>query len=326
MIKIKALFAAFICSVSAMAQDIQLVTLQHGENMTAYYGMDAFKDAMEASAAGDMITLSGGTFNATTINKAVTIQGAGYVEDIANNRYLTRISGDLNIDLPEGASGLVIEGIWNNHNVKVVSSISDFILKRCRIDRFFFEGQSKNCLILQCRFCDFHPDAHAQNLLVLNSTFNWIFGNESDATLCYENCVIVTNGGSYSINEEKYPPIATFKNCVIQYPSKNPGCIAYNNVTHAEKFTTKSNQNEYHIIYWSDVYDGSVNWESPLTLKEDAATKYLGTDGTQVGIYGGTNGFTDVPSNPQVTLKTIAPQSDTNGKLSVKITVEAQKN
>lgn len=329
MIKIKALFAALICSVSAMAQDIQLVTLQHGENMTAYYGADAFKSAMEASAAGDLITLSSGTFNATTINKAVTIQGAGYIQDADNNKNRTRIYGNFNVELPTDAVGLTIEGVFSDNELKVVSSATQLTIKRCHFQSISFSGQSKNCAVQQCRVGDFYPDAHSQNLLVQNSAVNSIYGNSDDAVLLFENCVIPFNGGSRS--NAPYNPVVTYKNCIIANPSSNPKCIAYNNLWFrgaGDDLKTIVGQNNIKINSMSDVIEGDVTWHEPgeLKLKEDAATKYLGTDGTQVGIYGGTNGFTDVPSNPQVTSKTIAPQSDTNGKLSVKITVEAQKN
>jgi len=54
---------------------------------------------------------------------------------------------------------------------------------------------------------------------------------------------------------------------------------------------------------------------------------YLGTDGTQVGIYGGTKPFKEkcLPTNPQVISKTIAKETDANGNLQINITVKAQE-
>lgn len=55
-------------------------------------------------------------------------------------------------------------------------------------------------------------------------------------------------------------------------------------------------------------------------LTDEAKTKYLGSDGTQVGLYGGM-GFDLVPSTLQITKCEVAPRSTKDGKLSVKIEV-----
>lgn len=58
-------------------------------------------------------------------------------------------------------------------------------------------------------------------------------------------------------------------------------------------------------------------------LTDEAKGKYLGTDGTQVGIYGGSLPFTSTPSNPQITKCNVAAKSTADGKLSVDIEVKA---
>jgi len=72
----------------------------------------------------------------------------------------------------------------------------------------------------------------------------------------------------------------------------------------------------------------TLTWlgESPaftetFELTETAAATYLGDDGTQVGIYGGTTPFNPTPTNPQV--KKFTVNSTTEGdQLKVKINVE----
>ena len=58
-------------------------------------------------------------------------------------------------------------------------------------------------------------------------------------------------------------------------------------------------------------------------LTDEAKTKYLGTDGTEVGIYGGNLPFDPTPSNPQITKCNVASKSTADGKLSVDIEVRA---
>ena len=55
-------------------------------------------------------------------------------------------------------------------------------------------------------------------------------------------------------------------------------------------------------------------------LTDEAKVKYIGSDGTQIGIYGGM-GFDLVPSTLQITKCEVAPRSTTDGKLSVSIEV-----
>ena len=60
------------------------------------------------------------------------------------------------------------------------------------------------------------------------------------------------------------------------------------------------------------------------TLLASAQSAFLGTDGTQVGIYGGTFPFklNSVPTNPSITSKDIAQQTNDNGELAVDVTLK----
>ena len=65
----------------------------------------------------------------------------------------------------------------------------------------------------------------------------------------------------------------------------------------------------------------TATYQQTFVLPEEVATNYLGDDGTQVGMLGGTNPFTDKSSNPQVK-KLAVKSSAENGVLKVKIDVE----
>ena len=68
----------------------------------------------------------------------------------------------------------------------------------------------------------------------------------------------------------------------------------------------------------SRTYSDSETFE----LTAAAAQNYLGTDGKQVGIYGGNLPFDMRPSNPQITNAEVASKSDANGLLHINITVQ----
>ena len=52
--------------------------------------------------------------------------------------------------------------------------------------------------------------------------------------------------------------------------------------------------------------------------------KYRGTNGEQIGIYGGTYPWNTVPENPQIISKKIAEKTTPEGLLKVEIKVEVQ--
>ena len=84
--KISFLFTVIIFILSgnrASAQtELQSATLQQGDKTSIYYGKDAFISAFNAvTGVTDVITLSSGTFNSPTFNKACTVYGAGCETD-----------------------------------------------------------------------------------------------------------------------------------------------------------------------------------------------------------------------------------------------------
>jgi len=69
-------------------------------------------------------------------------------------------------------------------------------------------------------------------------------------------------------------------------------------------------------------YDAEATWYTrDLTLTDEAKATYLGSDGTEVGIYGGSLPFSPWLDRPVIKRLTVAPKSSKNGKLSVDIEV-----
>lgn len=303
---------------ATQAQDVAMATLQHGETMTTYYGADALKSAYEAAETGDQICLSGGTFTSVDINKVVKIYGAGgFTQDIASNRYKTILSGDFSIELPEGAEGLHIEGIYNGNEVKCDGDITAMTLKKCKLKFLHFNSANTiNCTISQCYIDQFTPDSHSKNLYINNSIIQFDGGNDTDAVLTIVNCV---QTASYY-----YALTAVYKNSVIRNITTLSSTAYYNCLAY-----------QYRSINANSIQDNVVNvsaidWSKNLftgyyELTDAFKTTVTGTDGTEIGIYGGSTPFSDVPSNPQVTTKEVAAQADNNGTLAVKMVVEAQE-
>ena len=79
---------------NALAQT-QVATLQHGEEISVFYGQNAFVEAHAAAETGDIITLSSGTFVKTPITKAITLRGAGCAIDTVANTNPTVIGQNI---------------------------------------------------------------------------------------------------------------------------------------------------------------------------------------------------------------------------------------
>lgn len=322
---------AFVAMVSASAQDALVATLQHGENgVSAFYGASALEKAHEAAQSGDVITLSAGTFNAITITKAVKIYGAGYEIDVENNRYRTAINGDLWLRIPSSESGFSMEGIYSNNWVYVQDTLSQATFSRCRFRRLDFSSycqKSINCMIDRCRISDnLEPGDGAENMFVKNSVISGFGGAGDGTSILVDNCVI--GGASYAK--------AQFRNCIIGIPSSQSASSFYNCAYGNRVYVYTSNlSNNYatnqvnrDLGLFANITDAGVTYkdEYDYILTPEAAEKYLGTDGTQIGIYGGTTPFTSVTTLPQIVSKKIASETSADGKLSVKITVAAQWN
>ena len=91
---------AFVFATVCFAQQTLVATLTHGEEVTMFYGTYAYRDAMAAAVDGDVINLSGGAFQACTINKAVSIRGTGV--DAAQPTF---IINNFDINIPAETTG-----------------------------------------------------------------------------------------------------------------------------------------------------------------------------------------------------------------------------
>ena len=70
-------------------------------------------------------------------------------------------------------------------------------------------------------------------------------------------------------------------------------------------------------------YNGTYNDSETFELTDEAKAQYLGSDGTEVGMYGGNLPFDPATTNPRITKYNVASKSTADGKLSVDIEVSA---
>ena len=340
------LFLSVFCFVvQVSAQSSVIATLFHDGDIKTFYGTGALRSAHAAAVHGDVITLSSGSFTATDITKAVTLRGAGMEYDSISVTEPTIISGDFSIQIASDSTlqnnNLVMEGIY--HNAAGIITVN---------------GSLNNPQFVKCRLYEIHSSgvgymyyANFINCVIANQVYFYSYGSATFVN-CYVNDLFQYNSGSSHefqncvVKDSKFSSVsnAVFRNCFLyattsisnsstlnKLPSTSPAynCVALSATSSTNVFANQSNTTNTLVYSFSDVFKtwtGSflANFKTErLELTDAAKTKYLGSDGTQIGIYGGSIPFDPRPSNPQITKLNVASKSTADGKLSVDIEVKA---
>ncbi len=318
----------------------QKAALHTSSGVKIFNGSNAFTNAHNAASSGDTIYLSGGTFYAPTqIAKPLYIYGAGHYLDSTQATGKTIINGDLIIK--EHTDGLHIEGIQLTGTFRLYFNAQDTVqnitIAYSRINGNIELGygsntNSNNFVLLRSVVIGNVDFTRATNAAVFNSFLqNRCTGSNG---INYENNIwfFSSNANTAIIGDNNI-----FKNNIFfsqyQYSSgvAGNGNQFYNNLflfpgaSYGGSYTTNGN---YLNVVPDSVFVSntlySFNYASNYHLKHP--NLYIGTDGTQVGIYGGIFPYKEgaVPSNPHIRLKNIAPTSDANGNLQIEFKISAQ--
>lgn len=341
------LFLSVFCFVvQVSAQSSVIATLFHDGDIKTFYGTGALRSAHAAAVHGDVITLSSGSFTATDITKAVTLRGAGMEYDSISVTEPTIISGNFSIQIARDSTlqnnNLVMEGIYHNADgvITVNGALTNPQFVKCRLyeircsstGTFGYMNYANfiNCVIAYRVYYYTYGSATFVNCYMSGTGS---YSSNSSTSNEFQNCVVEDTYFAGISN-------TVFRNCFLYATSGTSvynilpsTCPAYNCVgvtsTSANIFANQSNTTNTQVSSLSDVFKtwtGSslANLKAErLELTDAAKTKYLGSDGTQIGIYGGSIPFDPRPSNPQITKLNVASKSTADGKLSVDIEVKA---
>lgn len=331
------MLVAIVAATMSYAQSSLLATLSHNGEISAYYGTTALQEAYNAAEHGDIITLSSGTFAAVDIEKALTIRGAGMQADTVTNALPTNITGDFTINIPESTEHrLTMEGLYHNNTIKIGTLKNASFLKD-RLNAITYVNANTSSVngltILHCKITSsFNIPGGSASFInsFINSPSN-AFAN-SNSHYEYLNCVIRTN----SLDLIRH---SSFTNCIIYssnnttyLPSTNTAfyCVGKysiignnrNMFTNLANSTTNTNFTD-EISALFKTYTGTYSDTETFELTDEAKTKYLGSDGTEVGMYGGNLPFDPTLANLRITKCNVASKSTADGKLSVDIEVTA---
>lgn len=333
------LMAAIMVVTMSFAQSSTLATLSHNGQMSIFYGSDALKSAHDAAQHGDVITLSSGTFNGVTITKALTIRGAGMMANMETKTLPTVIANPLDgysvdINIPSSVKEkLVLEGLYFSTSIDLRNNLTNASLLKCYVQGIFRNNNIfNNVSIIHCKIQNAELSGTG---VIMNSFIETGFEVSNHGYVGGFECTNCVIAGISS-------PDGILKNCIIYNPNDNVNsvrlsysssayyCIGIHNFfSNDDMFRDLANglknQNVKKLSEIFESYDGKYTDDETFELKSDAKTKYLGSDGTEVGIYGGNLPFNPTPSNPQITKCNVAPKSTADGKLSVEIEVRVSE-
>lgn len=324
-----------VIGATAFAQQ-QMATLNHNDTITVFYGHYALKDAHNAAVAGDIVTLSPGTFEKCDITKPITLRGAGVTIDTIAGTYPTVITGDFKLDIPKHTEYyLVIEGVYMSQTIDI-NKLYNAKFNRCNIYELWFGGTYEdiaenvefvNCLIreiyifgqcsstssftfVNCALCWKNyevPSTFINSLLIMSTSFS--------KSTAYNSVITRTNNSNnFTQTANAFSSIFIrngYSSNILNNTTNNTN-VTYNNLN--EVFET-----------WHSCTSNNFSFDERYILKEEIATSFLGSDGTEVGIHGGMFPFDTRPSYMVVKKCNVANKSTIDGKLSVDIEVMVEE-
>lgn len=326
------LVAVIMAATASYAQNTLVATLSHGEDITMFYGTYALQNAMNAAQSGDVINLSGGTFQATNITKAVTLRGTGI-----NAAIPTNVLNSLTINIPStDPNRFSMEGIRCSGGIQLNGNFENPYFLKCWFTTVYGSGDFKNALFVNCRITDYNESAFygSSTTQFVNCYVTSIKHRNSAASASFINCVI----RPYEGWDPRLLSSCQFVNCIFYNNSSSSAtslpstsiatnCIAINDNNLMSNLFNNSQPNpNCGFALYSEVFKnftGALTWGQTFELTDEAKTTYLGNDGTEVGMYGGVMPYTDVPPYPQIKKMNVANKATADGKLSVEIEVSA---
>lgn len=323
-------------------------------------GRDSFYTSLEAAynraQDGDTIYLPGGSFSflGDSVAKRLHIVGAGTHIDSSRATNMTMIRSMI---LTSKASGGSITGIHIGESTYPFST--PLIVGRVDNDNTNVNSYS----IIKCNLragIKYRNGVSASNFLINGC----IIGNIGDPGDC-PSTVSISKGNNFflvnnviagrvilsnsEINGNIFNHFSPYS-CNLSFTSEL-NCIVKNNIFRSWQVSTSYSCAR---AFWANNYNcpcngvfensgqgignfsGTIQHDSLFVnsarqdyhLRPAYRTTYIGTDGTQIGIYGGRFPWKDgsMPYNPWIKTFNAAPQTDNNGRLRLQAEIKSQKD
>jgi len=345
-------FIVLLMLIAGGANAQNMIAVQNNNTPSFYSSID---DAISQAINGDTLYLPGGSFNLTvSISKRLHFIGVGFHPDSTQATTFTYFTNT--IYFVDGSDGSSIAGIYINGSIILgidgtLTDVDNIKITRCNF-------QNLRGLILGCNFSNNLVDNFivAENvvrgdILGFNGVLNVFSNNIIQGKIecigqgnIYKNNIflkqssdlwgapIAVNNGFIENNIFLTPYYTTglltecsagwgLSNCTFRKNIFTGLLIYYGGCTNCLDFMNyEVDINSIFISLSSFLYNYTDNYH----LQNPSI--YFGTDGTQIGIYGGMFPWKDgsIPINPHYQSIIISPNTDTDGNLNINIKVSAQ--
>lgn len=303
--KAKTLLTAcmFMLGVGTNAANDGKAILHHDKKPAAIYDADQLSEALIAATAGDTIYLSAGMYPTFTLDKAITIKGAG------TN---TKISNGVIIDIPGNPTltSSLLEAVEVNGAITVKSDMTNFLIKMVKTTdlRFANELNTPNALVDRCYLDKFTITSAMTDFYVRNS-YIW---NLTSTSLKFNKCNFI----NCRIQGDWNKAAGRFINCELRRTGNDYLTIKSSLLSYSLVYSDFNSVD--HSTYQEKVYfDDTSAW---LSVDNRLNKGYICKDGTVVGVAGGKTPYSLTPSGPKETSSTVKV-SDSEKKLNVSINV-----
>ena len=320
-----------LLAIVAFAGTSKASILTANNNATSPGQYTALQAAITAAHAGDTILVSGSNTDyaasgTITINKPVTIWGTGY-NLLKDNPITSKVSA---IDLQSGSGGTVIAGLVISNYIISDNGvqINNITIKRNFLN-YITDNLGDGWLIQENVFGlgTSGSAVNGNNIIVKNNIFqgnpytaisnqsantnlifsnNLIFGNEYSSYTFYN--AVVSNNIFYDSSKYAFNYITNASaNCIftnnIVYgnPNTNVFNIGVNgNTESGNKYNTDPMFTNLKIRQDGYGYITIIDFTGDLTLKAVSPGHIAGTDGKDIGIYGGSGSQNPLTGNPPI--------------------------
>ncbi|MFT2007147.1 hypothetical protein ACMA1I_00595 [Pontibacter sp. 13R65] len=331
----KKILLLLLVMISVSELQAKVLTVSNRAGASAQY--QTVPAAIAAAAAGDTIYIHGSETNygAITLDKKLTIIGTGHKpkKELALISELTSVTIGVQNAAASGSAliGLKLSSVsTSNYGQK------DIVIRRCYISNIVANGTTggicTNWIIENNIFSSLQTSSNRTNV------YNFLIRNNIITSyLYYTNACVINNNiflGSQS------PSFSDVHYAIIQnnvfYGRSPQGAnnstlnnnISFNSTETAMPYGTNSGSNnkvnvDPKFITYSG---GTFNYEHNYNLQASSPGKAAGTDGTDIGIYGGM-GFSETGEPPIPMVRAFSIQNGVvapNGKLNVIIKAEAK--
>ena len=315
------------------------ITVQYADGQVSYF--DTLDEAFMALKAGCVVYIPSGSYilsnkDETKIKCQVAIYGAG-CRPYGKDTDYTRIIGSL--EFVEGASSSVIMGFRNEGSIFVGENVKNLLIKNVDVGVISFSsGSNTGCLVTSSVIRNYlsgsgHAPVQVTNCLAGN--IGAIKGGE------IANCILKPSSSTTPPSSYYYYTSSYYYYTSYDYHSTYS--LMRNNIgLDLNKSTSLSACQETCTMVGSspqipypaggvealfEKYDPSDPFDlrkNNYRLKKGVSGTNAGTDGKDIGLYGG-SGFDDTGRAPipKIKIREIAPQTDEQDRLKVKIEVVA---